>query len=328
MPAITINILLIKYLYTKQSQKIQHMKNRLFFSLIAFSFLFVCRAQVGIGTDTPNTSAALDVSSTTKGALIPRMTATQRSNIASLATGLLVFQTDGNSGFYFFDGIAWTNLASGGGGVPSGTIMAFAGSVVPAGWVLCDGSSYNSALATYQSLYNAIGTTYGGSAPNFNVPDLRGRILFGKDNMGGVAANRLTSAGGGIDGIILGATGGKQSVTLTTNELPAHTHTFTGDSVTTSSNTHTHTYQDAYFAESGGYYGGSVFGLNAGSDHDNYFRFRTSSNSWSTSPDNINTSSSTHSHTVRATGTNSSTGNGNSFPIANPGLVINYIIKL
>ena len=53
-------------------------------------------------------SAMLDVSSVTKGVLAPRMTATQRASISSPATGLLIYQTDGTTGFYFFDGAAWT----------------------------------------------------------------------------------------------------------------------------------------------------------------------------------------------------------------------------
>jgi microcystin-dependent protein len=56
------------------------------------------------------------------------------------------------------------------------------------------------------------------------LPDLRGRVTAGKDNMGGSAASRVTTAGSGIDGATLGATGGAQSHTLTTSEIPAHTH--------------------------------------------------------------------------------------------------------
>lgn len=57
---------------------------------------------VGIGVATPNASAALDVSSTTKGMLVPRMTSAQRAAISSPAQGLLVFQTDGTQpGFYY-----------------------------------------------------------------------------------------------------------------------------------------------------------------------------------------------------------------------------------
>lgn len=65
---------------------------------------------VGIGTATPAASAQLDVTSTTKGFLPPRMTAAQRAAIASPAEGLLVFQTNGAKGYYYFINGAWTSL--------------------------------------------------------------------------------------------------------------------------------------------------------------------------------------------------------------------------
>ncbi len=92
---------------------------------------------IGVNNPTPDASAALDVVSTSKGVLVPRMTAAQRNLIASPATGLLVFQTDETSGFYFYNGTAWTSLnGSNGQGVPAG------GS---AGQVLSktDGTDYN-----------------------------------------------------------------------------------------------------------------------------------------------------------------------------------------
>lgn len=55
----------------------------------------------------PDTTAILDINSTTKGLLIPRMTAQQRNTIANPATGLLIYQTDGDSGFYYFNGASW-----------------------------------------------------------------------------------------------------------------------------------------------------------------------------------------------------------------------------
>ncbi len=61
-----------------------------------------------------NTSSMLDVTSTTKGMLIPRMTAAQKLAISSPATGLMIFQTDGTSGFYYYDGAAWTTMGGGG----------------------------------------------------------------------------------------------------------------------------------------------------------------------------------------------------------------------
>ena len=70
-------------------------------------------AQVGINTTNPDASAALDIVSTDSGILIPRLTETQRTAISAPATGLLVYQTDNTSGFWFYDGSMWTNLASG-----------------------------------------------------------------------------------------------------------------------------------------------------------------------------------------------------------------------
>ena len=71
----------------------------------------VCaHAQVGIGITTPAASAQLDISSTTKGLLVPRMTATQKAAVSSPATGLLIYQTDGTQGFYYYDGALWNLL--------------------------------------------------------------------------------------------------------------------------------------------------------------------------------------------------------------------------
>jgi microcystin-dependent protein len=77
-------------------------------------------------------------------------------------------------------------------------------------------------------LFTAIGTTYGGSsASSFILPDLRGRAPFGKDNMGGTAANRVTSVESGMTGTALGTNGGAQSHLLTAAQsgLRAHGHT-------------------------------------------------------------------------------------------------------
>ena len=62
----------------------------------------------------PNSSAMLDVSSTTKGMLVPRMTATERGNISSPATGLVVYQTDGTEGFYYKTSGGWVLLINDG----------------------------------------------------------------------------------------------------------------------------------------------------------------------------------------------------------------------
>ena len=69
-------------------------------------------AQVGINTETPDASAALDITSTTGGLLLPRMTAAERDAITSAATGLMIYQTDGTAGFYYYNGSSWATLGS------------------------------------------------------------------------------------------------------------------------------------------------------------------------------------------------------------------------
>jgi hypothetical protein len=84
---------------------------------LLFSFFILSKQlfaqNVGIGTTIPNPSAQLDVSITTKGLLIPRMTLAQRTAIPTPATGLLVYQSDvSESSFYWYDGLAWIKLQS------------------------------------------------------------------------------------------------------------------------------------------------------------------------------------------------------------------------
>jgi microcystin-dependent protein len=115
--------------------------------------------------------------------------------------------------------------SSSGGIAPTGTITAFAGSSAPAGYLLCDGSEYSE--TTYATLFSVIGSVYNTgeeTANHFRVPDLRGRVIAGLDNMGGTSGNRLTDLSGGLNGDVLGATGGNESHTLSESQIPAHTH--------------------------------------------------------------------------------------------------------
>ena len=88
------------------------MKKKLTVTLIFF-ISFSMYSQVGIGTETPNSSAILDISSLNKGLLIPRMTDSQKNAISSPAQGLLIFQTNGTVGFYSYDGTNWLHLIDG-----------------------------------------------------------------------------------------------------------------------------------------------------------------------------------------------------------------------
>jgi microcystin-dependent protein len=73
----------------------------------------------------------------------------------------------------------------------TGVVLPFAGSSPPSGWLLCNGQQVS--RTTYPELFAAIGTTFGvgDGSTTFNVPDLRGRVAAGKDDMGGTAANVL-----------------------------------------------------------------------------------------------------------------------------------------
>lgn len=109
----------------------------------------------------------------------------------------------------------------------TGTVLPFAGSTSPGGWLLCHGQAVS--RATYANLFAVIGTVFGvgDGSTTFNVPDMRGRVAAGKDNMGGVAASRLTATGTGnpgVDGSVLGAVGGADRHVITETQMPLHAH--------------------------------------------------------------------------------------------------------
>lgn len=98
---------------------------------------------------------------------------------------------------------------------PIGAVIPYAGLSAPPRWLFCFGQ--NVSRTTYAALFASIGTTYGAGngSTTFGLPDLRGRVVAGQDDMGGSSANRLTSP---LDGDVLGGVGGAQSVTLTAAE--------------------------------------------------------------------------------------------------------------
>ncbi len=87
-----------------------------------------------------------------------------------------------------------------------GEIRMFAGNFAPAGWMFCDGQLLP--ISENETLFNLIGTTYGGDGQStFALPDLRSRLPIHQGN-----------------GFILAETGGSEEVTLTSSQMPAHSH--------------------------------------------------------------------------------------------------------
>ncbi len=91
-----------------------------------------------------------------------------------------------------------------------GEVRQWAGNFAPAGWALCDGRFLQ--VAENDELFTLIGTTFGGDGQTtFQVPDLRGRVPIHTGN-----------------GVMLGEAGGVEWVTLTTEQIPSHSHGFVG----------------------------------------------------------------------------------------------------
>lgn len=128
----------------------------LFFGL----FVLLGHAQTGIGTTTPDASAKLDITSTSKGFLIPRMTTVQRSAISSPANGLLVYQTDGVIGFYVNTGSsaspAWLRLNNE--WTKSGSDISFTTGNISTTGNLTGGNVATSTLSGFAANFNTITT--------------------------------------------------------------------------------------------------------------------------------------------------------------------------
>ena len=95
-----------------------------------------------------------------------------------------------------------------------GEVRMFAGNFAPAGWMLCQGQLLP--ISEYETLFNLIGTTYGGDGQTtFGLPDLRGRIPIHQGS-----------------GYALAQAGGSETITLTVNQMPAHSHQAMGSTNT------------------------------------------------------------------------------------------------
>ena len=183
-----------------------------------------------------------------------------------------------------------STLGGGGSGSsPSGSLTAFAGATAPTGWLICDGDQYPQ--ASYASLYAIIGNTYntgGETAGYFRVPNIKGRVIVGRD-------------ASDSDFNVLGETSGAKTHTLTESEMPSHDHTgfISGGSHSHSMNT------------------GAALTLGAGNS-----LFANSGNPPVTSAGSTGTSPS-HSHTL----TINNAGSGNAHNNLQPYIALNWIIK-
>lgn len=164
------------------------MKNILVLSILLFVLTKNSFAQsVGIGTQAPHSSSLLEVSSTTKGLLTPRMSTTQRNDIATPAKGLMVFDTDTNT-FWYHNGTTWVNMASGG---------------AASDWVTISSDTYLSNLAGRvgigtSSPYAPLTIFFPGDGPGLIVKSTTGQnwAAIDIDSDNGDAALRFYNKGG------------------------------------------------------------------------------------------------------------------------------------
>lgn len=233
-----------------------------------------------INTSSGNITIDPDGSETINGS--STLTINPNSSLSIHTNGTNWYATNANVGS---GAVNTTQLAFG----LTGVIAPYAGSSAPTGWLMCYGQAVS--RATYATLFALIGTTYGtgDGSTTFNMPDLRGRSVFGVDNMGGSTASRVTSGVSGITGTALGAVGGSEA-------MHQHTHT-----ATVNDSGHSHGYHQ------------TVTAAGAGGGADGVFR-------------SGGVSQSTQSATTGITVTNANSGTGSSQNMP-PAIMLNYIIK-
>jgi microcystin-dependent protein len=201
---------------------------------------------------------------------------------------------------------------------PVGAVIDYAGAAAPSGWLLCFGQAIS--RSTYSALFDVIGETYGvgDGSTTFNVPDLRGRVVAGQDDMGGSSANRLTDQSGGLNGDTLGATGGSETHTLTSGQLASHTHSFSATS--SSDGAHQHHVANNDSDTSSLEASETVVATRSAGDNSSYGLSGTS-----TAADRgLTDSAGAHTHTV--SGTSGSTGSGSAHNNVQPTIILNKII--
>lgn len=173
---------------------------------------------------------------------------------------------------------------------PPGVITQYAGSTAPTNWLICDGSAIS--RSSYSALFAIIGTTYGAGngTTTFNIPNLKGKIPVG-----------LNSSETEFD--TLGETGGAKTHTLSTAEMPSHSHTGS----TSADGNHAHNYTLDVFV---------VEGIQAPSDNTRFVRHSVTNA--------VTDYQGTHSHSFTTATSGSSAAHNN----LQPYITVNYIIKV
>lgn len=231
------------------------MKRICFVTCFAFLGITSAVAQVGVNTSTPDSSAALDIQSPSggsdiRGVLIPRMSTIQRNSIVNPAISLMVFDTTQMCFFYHVGANNWLALVPSGAGapsvngnvtlssgsisapavstsnlavtgfsnnalVPTGAIMMWSGNpaAIPTGWALCDGTA--------------------------GRPNLSGRFVVGYEPGAAAGPTNAVADGTTLNYGTVRNTGGENGHVIQANELPQHTHDFSGTTSTNGNHNHT-----------------------------------------------------------------------------------------
>lgn len=190
--------------------------------------------------------------------------------------------------------------------VPLGGILIHTAAAAPnSSFVLPYGQAIS--RATYSAYFALVNTGYGAGdgSSTFNVPDLRGRVVPGADNMGGSAASRLTSASNMGTGL-LGQVGGAETHTLTTAQLASHSH---ANTLTDPGHTHGATQQNSATTMSSG---GGGSGYAGGSNN----------------PIAVTSGFAINSAATGITITNTSAGSGSAHNNMQPSICLNYILRI
>jgi microcystin-dependent protein len=200
--------------------------------------------------------------------------------------------------------VSYFASGSSGSSLPTGSVVAFAGSAAPVGWLLCDGTAKD--RTTYAALFAILGTAYGvgDGGTTFNIPDLRGRVALGRAATG--------------TGSVLGGTGGSADHTHTSSSTAqalsgstgSNAHSHGGD--TGSSGGHNHT---AHSTNTNTTTGGTATRVSAGGHSIDGGHTHT-----------LATTSESHSHTVSLSFTPSVTI-ASATGVFPPFQTVNYIIK-